>query len=110
MSKPNLSFLAPEDSGAGMLVHEVNLRPGGVPLAPFKASRFTVEPGCSSTPDSHAVHEIWMVARGEGELTYDDETTRIAASDVVYFEPPKTHQVRNTGAETLVVFSVWWQG
>lgn len=107
---PQLSFLAPEQAGAGMLVHEIDLIGQGGPRAPFKASRFTVEPGCVSPPDSHAVREIWMVAEGEGELLYDDRPVRIKAADVVYFEPHKTHQVKNDGARTLVVYSVWWSG
>ena len=107
---PKLSFLPPEDSGPGMVVYEVDLAPSGTPLAPFKASRFTVEPGCTSPEDSHAVHEIWMVVEGEGELRYDTHTTRLQPGDVVYYEPPKTHQIYNDGDKTMVIYSVWWRG
>ena len=105
---PQLSFLEPEQCGAGMLVHEIDLMDESGPRAPFKASRFTVETGCISPVDVHAVREIWMVSEGEGELTYDGRSLRIKAADVVYFEPHKPHQVKNDGAGTLVVYSVWW--
>jgi mannose-6-phosphate isomerase-like protein (cupin superfamily) len=76
--------------------------------APFKAAYFTVQPGCTSPVDSHSVHEIWMVAEGEGELMYDNQQSSIRAFDMLYFEPPRSHQVRNHGTRPLVIFSVWW--
>jgi quercetin dioxygenase-like cupin family protein len=107
---PQLSFLPPEQYGLGMSVSEIKLDPLGHPLAPFNASRFTVEPGCASPVDSHAVHEIWMVAEGSGELIYSDHSIRLKAADVFYFEPPNPHQVKNDGSQALVIFSVWWKG
>jgi quercetin dioxygenase-like cupin family protein len=105
---PRLSFLEPEQAGPGMLIHEIDLTDQSGPRAPFKASRFTVDPGCTSPVDSHAVREIWMVAEGEGELLYDGRPSRLKAADVVYFDSHKPHQVTNDGAQTLVVYSVWW--
>jgi quercetin dioxygenase-like cupin family protein len=105
---PQLSFLEPEQAGPGMLIHEIDLMDQSGPRAPFKGSRFTVEPGCISPVDSHAVREIWMVAEGEGELLYDGRLLRLKAADVLYFEPHKPHQVKNDGTRTLVVYSVWW--
>jgi len=107
---PKLAFLAPEIVDPGMRVYEIDLNPAGTPLAPFKASRFTVEPGCASPVDTHAVHEIWMVAEGEGELVYDNRSLRLRPGDVCYFEPPKPHEVHNDGTTTLVIFSLWWKG
>jgi quercetin dioxygenase-like cupin family protein len=76
---------------------------------PFQAAYFTVEPGCTSPVDSHSVREIWMVAEGEGVLTYDQEKSTIHAFDILYFEPPKCHQVSNETSRPLVIFSVWWK-
>lgn len=104
---PRLDFFPPERYGDGMSVSEIRLGPPAG--APFKASRFTVEPGCASPVDSHAVHEIWMVAKGSGELVYDERAVRLEAGDVFYFEPPKPHLVRNDGAGPLAIFSVWWK-
>lgn len=104
---PRLSFLSPEET-QGMRVFEIELFKRGAQIAPFKASRFTVEPNCSSPTDSHQAREIWMVAEGEGELVYDTQTVRIRAADVLYFEPLKPHLVSNDGDKPLVIYSVWW--
>lgn len=106
---PRLSFLSPEKDGQGMTIHEINLSPWGAPLAPFKASLFTVEPNSTSAVDSHAVREIWMVIEGEGELLYDNRPVRLGPRDIVYFEPHKPHRVRNDGPGPFVAFSVWWK-
>lgn len=47
-----------------------------------------------------------MIAEGEGELLYDHKPLRVRASDVVYFEPPKTDQLKNDGGRTMVVYSI----
>ena len=105
--QPALDYLEAENPAAGMRLTELELFRSG---APFKASRFTVEPGCSSPVDSHSVREIWIIAKGKGEVVYDGHAVRARADDVFYFEPFKTHQLRNDGAGKMVVFSVWWEG
>lgn len=102
-----LSYLDPERY-PGMQVFEIDLGSSSEIKCPFKASRFTVDPDHTSPVDSHSVREIWMVAQGEGDLRYDGETIRIRASDVIYLDPPKPHQVKNVGSESLVIYSVWW--
>jgi quercetin dioxygenase-like cupin family protein len=106
---PKLSFLPPEEF-PGMNVFEIDLTKSGEPIAPFKASRFTVEPNCSSPIDSHEVHEIWMVAEGEGELLYDAQSIRVRVADVFYFEPHKSHQIINDGNLPISICSIWWKG
>ncbi len=91
-----------------MSVHEVRLDSVNAKVIPFKASYFVIQPGCLSPVDTHAVHEMWMVAQGEGELIYDGEPSLLHPLDFINLEPPKKHQVRNTGSEPLVIFSVWW--
>jgi mannose-6-phosphate isomerase-like protein (cupin superfamily) len=79
--------------------------------APFNLARFTVEVGYATPVDSHAVHEIWFVATGTGEMHYaDGQVLRIAEGDAVYIEPPKVHQVFNNGEGPLVVHSIYWEG
>ena len=92
-----------------MSVHEVRLDSVGTTAIPFKASYFVVQPGCLSPVDTHSVHEIWMVGEGEGELTYGGESSSLRPLDFIYLEPPKEHQVRNTGAGPLIIFSLWWK-
>jgi quercetin dioxygenase-like cupin family protein len=110
LAEAKLGYQEVEDSGTGMRVTEIDLMRAETPLAPFRASRFTVEPSGITPEDSHAVHEIWMIAEGEGVLLYDHQSLRVRASDVVYFEPPKAHQLKNDGAQTMVVYSIWWKG
>ena len=105
---PALSFRAPDVSHPGMRIDELDLNLAGSPLAPFKAARFVVEPGHASPVDSHAVHEIWSVLAGEGELVYDQRPLRLRTGTVWYLEPHKTHQVTNDGTEPLVIWSMWW--
>lgn len=105
---PKLSFFPPEIPRTGMQLSEINLAPLDVRLAPFDASYDRVEPGCTSPQDSHLAHELWLIAEGEGELIYDKQLLKIRSGDVVYFEPTKTHQIRNTGLDPLVFFSIWW--
>jgi mannose-6-phosphate isomerase-like protein (cupin superfamily) len=92
-----------------MLVREVEFNPHQTPKVPFNASCFVVQPNCCSPMDSHAVHEMRMVAQGEGELSYEEDISQIHASDFLYFNPPGRHQVKNTGTAPLIVFSVWWK-
>jgi mannose-6-phosphate isomerase-like protein (cupin superfamily) len=88
----------------GVTVYELALG-----AAPFKAARFTVDPGASSAIDAHAVHETWFVVSGEGELVYDGRAYSLKTHDFFRFQPPLPHQVRNRGAEPIVIFSTWWQ-
>lgn len=107
---PKLSLLASEEElPPGLGWAEVCLVRSGVTLAPFKVARFSIEPGFASPLDSHAVHEIWIITAGEGELLYDNQSTRLRAGEVVYYIPHKTHQVRNDSTETLVMYSIWWR-
>ena len=105
---PKLTYFAPEIAGPGVQMCELKLDPFGDPLAPFKASRDTVEPNCITPIDSHEVREIWFIAKGKGELIYDNRSLRIRSGDVVYFEPNKTHQLRNDGEDMIVFYSIWW--
>lgn len=105
---PKLPLREVEDAADGLQILEVILESAGRSVAPFKAACFSVEPGHTTPVDSHSMREIWLVTEGAGELIYDGKETSIRKSDIVYFEPPKPHQVRNVGAESLVIFSVWW--
>lgn len=92
-----------------MSVHQVLLDCVGSTAIPFEASYFVVQPGCVSPVDTHSVHEIWMLAQGEGEVVYDGESYPLRPPDFLYLQPPKKHQVRNVGAGPLIMFSVWWK-
>jgi mannose-6-phosphate isomerase-like protein (cupin superfamily) len=105
---PKLPIRELEDAAPGLQIFEVILDSSGTSIAPFKAARFSVEPGCTTPVDSHSMREIWLVIAGSGELIYGGKTVPVSAADIVYFEPPKPHQVRNDGTAPLNIFSVWW--
>ena len=105
---PKLPVREIDDAAPGLEIFEVILNSAGTAVAPFKAAHFTVEPGCTTPVDSHSMREIWLVTDGAGELIYDGKMVPVSKSDVVYFEPPKPHQVRNDGPGSLAIFSVWW--
>lgn len=105
-----LAFEPAEETEPGINVRGIELGRVVGPAAPFNAAQFTVEPGCASAADSHAVHELWIILEGAGELTYDGRRLRVQPSDVLYFEPPKTHWVVNDGPVRMAVMSIWWKG
>lgn len=78
------------------------------PNVPFKASYWSVVPGCYSPLERHAVHEIWFVAGGEGELMFNSRKLRVRPGQAIYVVPNTAHQVRSCGSDDLRVFSVWW--
>lgn len=82
--------------------------PPGPPRAPFEMSLVTIEPHQVTPEHGHASHELWLISAGGGVLTYDGGSTCVGPGDVVYFEPWKTHQVRNDREAPLRFFSVWW--
>lgn len=107
-SFPKLAFWQPHSSRPGVALEEAAFEACGPSIVPFEGGRFIVEPGCTSRPDTHAVRECWMVASGRGLLRYDGHEIPIRASEFLYFEPFKTHQVHNDGLEPLVIYTVWW--
>ncbi|MDJ0676461.1 MAG: cupin domain-containing protein [Calothrix sp. MO_167.B42] len=105
---PRLSFLSAECLAPGLNVCEIDLVSSVSPSPCFQASRFTVDPDCSSPPEKHEVHEMWFISEGKGKLSYDKQEMQIKQNDFVYFEPNKTHQVINDSSEMMVIFSIWW--
>ncbi len=76
--------------------------------ASLRSSRFTIEPGCGTHEDRHAVREIWFVSQGQLEVCYDGECYRVEAGQALFFEPWRPHFTRNIGVERAEIFSVWW--
>jgi mannose-6-phosphate isomerase-like protein (cupin superfamily) len=106
---PLLDLEAPEEWGEGMHVSLVDLaahRASG--SVPFKASRFTVAPGCTTPLDRHDVREMWMIASGRGRLRHCGSEVAVDAGRILFFESEEPHEVTNEGPDELVVFSIWW--
>ncbi|WDD30112.1 cupin domain-containing protein (plasmid) [Nostoc sp. UHCC 0926] len=105
---PRLPFLPAKHLAPGLKVCEINLAYSISPSPSFQASRFTVDPDCSSPPEQHEVHEMWFISEGKGKLYYDNQEFQIEQNDFVYFQPNKLHQVINDGSKMMVIFSIWW--
>jgi len=106
---PKFDFKAPEKHEDAMLVNEIDFMINNKSVSPFNAARFIVYPGQTSPLDKHLVKETWFIISGEGELTYDGEMKcKALPDDVFYFDSYKSHSIKNTGTENLVVFTIWW--
>ena len=77
-------------------------------VAPFKASRWRLDPDLWTNWDQHGVIELWLIATGSGVVWRDDVATRVAAGDAVLMPSQVRHRLRNDGSTTIEVFSVWW--
>lgn len=62
-----------------------------------------VEVGGKSNPHSHDIEEIFYIESGRGKIIVEDEESEIEPGSCIYIPPNKTHQLINTGDETLKV-------
>lgn len=82
--------------------------PGEAVNAPMLSSRFTIDPGCGTDEDKHAVSELWFISEGDLDVFYDGRWHAIKNGQTLYFPPWKPHYARNNGPRQTQVFSVWW--
>jgi uncharacterized cupin superfamily protein len=75
---------------------------------PFDLEILRVAPGKAPyVYHSHSAQwELYHVASGKGVVRHDEGTTPIEAGDSFIFGPNEPHQLRNTGAEDLIVYVV----
>lgn len=104
MSNPKLNFLSPTSSKEGTAFKKADFKE----KAPFQAGHFTIEPGVLSTLDVHNVRESWLMVSGEGTLIYDKVEIEVKKGDFLYFDSNKTHQIKNTGTEQILIYSIYW--
>ena len=67
----------------------------------FSMRHFVVEPGGHTPRHSHDYEHQVIVLEGSGEAEHDGETINVNKGDVLYVEPDKLHQFRNTGSQPL---------
>ncbi|MER6997173.1 cupin domain-containing protein [Streptomyces sp. NPDC000410] len=103
-----LPFLPTEVEPDGVTVAEADFAGSCFSAVPFKMARFTVPPGGTSSPDQHAVEEIWVVHSGSGTLVVDGERSPVAPGSVTGFPSRAVHEVFADQGEELVIFSFWW--
>lgn len=65
-----------------------------------------VDPGSSSSLHSHDnAEEIFYVVSGYGRIRVDDDEEAIEPGSCIYISPGSSHQLINTGDETLKVIA-----
>lgn len=70
--------------------------------------------GVSTKYHNHKDYEVWLINYGEGVVTScskDGRVTqvKVCAGDVLLFYPFDSHQITNTGKESLKYVSTWWE-
>jgi mannose-6-phosphate isomerase-like protein (cupin superfamily) len=80
----------------------------GREAAPFRASRWILEPGLTTDWDQHDVLEMWIVSAGHGVVLRDDYETAVVPGDAVLMPSRVRHRLFNAGNETMRVVSIWW--
>jgi len=77
---------------------------------PFGAAWAILSPGESTKHHQHQELETFFIARGEGEMTVDEETVKVEPGSVVFYRPFHQHTLRNTSeTESLLFLTVWWE-
>jgi quercetin dioxygenase-like cupin family protein len=74
-------FYGPEQSGYNLEMHETVLGPG-------------VE---THPPHTHAHQEIIILVEGTVQVSMDGRTDTVDAGSVIFYEPNRPHNLRNTG-------------
>ena len=74
-------FYGPENSGYNLEMHETVLGPG-------------VE---THPPHTHGHQEIIILVEGSVQVSMDGRTDTVEAGSVIFYEPDKAHNLRNTG-------------
>ena len=78
------------------------------PDAPLEAERFvighvTIYP-CGSVPlHSHEQEEVYYIAAGEGSIAVNEEVRSVRSGDCIYIRPQKTHMLKNTATENMIM-------
>lgn len=106
-SSPKLFFSEEEKIANGVIVQPLNFTLNKA-HPPFKAAYFQVFPGCITPLDQHEVEETWIVLKGNGLLTFEENSYLITENDMLYFPSFKKHQVCNTSNEVLLICSLYW--
>ena len=74
-------FYGPEHSGYNLEMHETVLGPG-------------VE---THPPHTHSHQEIIILVEGTVQVSMDGRTDTVEAGSVIFYEPDRPHNLRNTG-------------
>ena len=87
------------DGADGVTMRMMVGRDDGAPN--FAMRHFTVAPGGHTPRHSHNYEHEVVILRGAGTAENEGELHDIAPGDVLFVEPNRVHQFRNTGDEPL---------
>jgi methionyl-tRNA synthetase len=77
---------------------------------PFGSSLAIVEPGGRTMLHSHDPAETFIICRGAGTISVDQQSEPVAPGDVIYLPPGCVHDLRNESlTDELVFVSVFWK-
>jgi len=70
-----------------------------------KVKTITVKPGQQPSYQYHHKRaEHWVIVKGTGEVTIDDEIRKIDAGDYVFVEIGQKHRIKNTSEADDLIF------
>lgn len=85
------------------ITKQVILRRGDLPHL-TNLSRSRLLPGQTANAHAHAsMHEVFFVESGAGMMWVDGHDIMLEAGVCVAVEPGESHEIRNTGADDLVL-------
>jgi hypothetical protein len=76
---------------------------------PFWSGWTHLRPGEKTRKHQHHEIEIYLIARGRGEMRVGDEIAEVGPGDVVYLPPFDSHVLKNTASEDLLFLSIFWE-
>ncbi len=79
----------------------------GLPAQRFAMGHSTVYPGGRVPLHQHANEEVYVILRGDGEMTVGGEHITVTEGSAVYLPPGVPHELRNTGGDDLMLMWVY---
>jgi mannose-6-phosphate isomerase-like protein (cupin superfamily) len=74
-----------------------------------KVKEIVIMPGQAPSYQFHYKrNETWIIVKGAGTLTLDDEITPVQSGDTIQVPVGTKHRLRNTSNEELVFIEVQW--
>jgi mannose-6-phosphate isomerase len=69
-----------------------------------KVKKITVNPHKRLSYQLHKKRsEIWVITQGSGELTLDNNLTKVEQGEVIQIKPLSAHRIANTGSTSLII-------
>jgi mannose-6-phosphate isomerase-like protein (cupin superfamily) len=78
---------------------------------PWGSAWMVIKPGASSLPHNHDEQETFIILKGNGRMSVNEETRAVGKGDVIYLPPFSQHSLLNTSDnEDLELLCIWWDG